>query len=32
MVWDSMFPGEEESAKKIITDDNDWIIWGVKPP
>jgi hypothetical protein len=32
MVWDGMLPGEEESAKRIITDENDWIIWGVKPP
>jgi hypothetical protein len=32
MVWDGMLPGEQESAKKIITDDKDWIIWRVKPP
>jgi hypothetical protein len=31
-VWDGMLPGEQESAKKIITDENDWIIWRVKPP
>jgi len=30
MVWDGMLPGEQESAKKIITDENDWIIWRVK--
>jgi hypothetical protein len=27
-----MPPGKQESAKKIITDENDWIIWLVKPP
>ncbi len=32
MVWDGMLPGEQESAKKIIADENDWIIWRVKPP
>jgi hypothetical protein len=32
MVWDGMFPGEQESAKKIISDEDDWIIWRVKPP
>ncbi len=32
MVWDDMLPGEQESAKKIIADENDWIIWRVKPP
>ncbi len=32
MVWDGMLPGEQESAKKIINDDKDWIIWWVKPP
>jgi len=32
MVWDGMLPGEQESAKKIITDETDWIIWRVKPP
>ncbi len=31
MIWDGMLPGEQESAKKI-TDEDDWIIWGVKPP
>jgi hypothetical protein len=31
MVWDGMLPGEQESAKKIITDENDWIICRVKP-
>ena len=31
MVWDGMLPGEQESAKKIITEENDWIIWWVKP-
>jgi hypothetical protein len=32
MVWDGMLPGEQESAKKIITDENDCIIWRVKTP
>jgi hypothetical protein len=32
MVWDDMLPCEQESAKKIIVDENDWIIWRVKPP
>jgi hypothetical protein len=27
MVWDGMPPGKQESAKKIIADENDWIIW-----
>ncbi len=31
MVWDGMLPGEQESAKKIIADEDDWIIWWVKP-
>ncbi len=31
MVWDGMLPGEKESAKKIITEENDWIIWRVTP-
>jgi hypothetical protein len=31
MVWDGMLPGEQESSKKIITEENDWIIWRVKP-
>ena len=31
MFWDGMLPGERESAKKIITEENDWIIWRVKP-
>jgi ribonuclease HI len=31
MVWDGMLPGEQETAKKIITGENDWIIWRVKP-
>ena len=26
MVWDGMLSGEQESAKKIITEDDDWII------
>ena len=26
MVWDGMLPGEQESAKKIITDEKDWVI------
>ena len=29
IVWDGMLPGEQESAKKIIVDENDWIIWRV---
>jgi hypothetical protein len=32
MVWNGMFPGEQESAKKMISDEDDWIIWRVKPP
>ena len=32
MVWDGMLPGEQENAKKVITDEKDWIIWRVKPP
>ncbi len=31
MVWDGMLPGERESAKKIITEEHNWIIWRVKP-
>jgi hypothetical protein len=31
MVWDGMLPGEQQSAKKIITDKKDWIICRVKP-
>jgi hypothetical protein len=31
MVWVGMFPGERESAKKIITEEHDWIICRVKP-
>ena len=26
MVWDGMLLGEQESAKKIIADENDWVI------
>ena len=26
MVWDGMLPGEQESAKKTISDEDDWII------
>ena len=26
MVWDGMFPGEQESAKKTISEEHDWII------
>ena len=26
MVWDGMLPGEQENAKKIITDEDYWII------
>ncbi len=32
LIWDGMLPGEQESAKKVIIDENDWIIWRVKPP
>jgi hypothetical protein len=32
MVWDGILPGEQESAKEIITDEDDWINWRVKPP
>ena len=32
MVWDGMLSGEQESAKRIITEEDDWIIWRVKPP
>jgi hypothetical protein len=32
LVWDGMLSGEQESAKKIITDEDDWIICRVKPP
>jgi hypothetical protein len=31
MVWDGILPGEQESAKKTVRDEDDWIIWGVKP-
>ena len=31
MVWDGMLPGEQERAKKIISGEEDWIIWRVKP-
>jgi hypothetical protein len=31
MVWDGMLPGEQENAKKIVSDEDDWIIWWVKP-
>ena len=31
MVWDGMLPGEQESAKKTISEENDWIIWRAKP-
>jgi hypothetical protein len=31
MVWDGMLPGEQEKAKKIISDEKDWIIWRTKP-
>ena len=30
MVWDVMLPGEQESAKKTISEENDWIIWRTK--
>jgi hypothetical protein len=30
MVWDGVLPGEE-SAKKIIRDEDDWIICRVQP-
>jgi hypothetical protein len=29
-VWDGMFPGEQERVKKIISGEEDWIIWRVK--
>ena len=32
MVWDGMLPGEQESAKQTISNEDDWIIWRVKPP
>jgi hypothetical protein len=32
MVRDDMLPGEHESVKRVIRDENDWIIWRVKPP
>jgi hypothetical protein len=31
MVWDDMLPEEQEIAKKVISEENDWIIWRVKP-
>ena len=31
MVWDGMFPGEQERVKKIISGEEDWIICRVKP-
>ena len=31
MVWDGMLPGEQEKTKKIISGENDWIVWQVKP-
>ena len=27
MVWDGTLPGEQESAKTIISGEKDWIIW-----
>ena len=27
MVWDGMFPGEQEREKEIISGEEDWIIW-----
>ncbi len=32
MVWDGMLSGEQESAKRIIAEEDDWIISRVKPP
>jgi hypothetical protein len=32
MVWDGMLPGEQESAKKTIRDEDDCIICRVKLP
>jgi len=31
MVWDGMLPDEQESAKRIIIDEKDWVICRVKP-
>ena len=31
LVWDGMLPVEQESAKRIITDEKDWVLWRVKP-
>ena len=27
MVWDGILPEEQEIAKKVIREENDWIIW-----
>jgi hypothetical protein len=32
MVWDGILPGEQESAKKTIIDEDDWISFRVNPP
>jgi hypothetical protein len=32
LFWAGMLSGEQESAKRIITEEDDWIIWRVKPP
>ena len=32
MVWDGILSGEQESSKRIITEEDDWIIWRVNPP
>ena len=32
MVWDGILPGEQESAKKTISDEDDWISCRVNPP
>jgi hypothetical protein len=31
MVRDSMLPEEQEIPKKVIREENDWIIWRMKP-
>ena len=31
MVWDGMLSGEQERAKMIVSGEEDWIIWRVKP-
>jgi hypothetical protein len=31
MVRDSMLPEEQEIPKKVIREENDWMIWRMKP-